>query len=171
MVLVNRRISFLSSLQSKYDHYLPCVLNLFSYVHINQHSFKSSNFGDANTPQRALITRFTCKNLPESKPLLSPPRKQLLSSNDSKYWTRWSFATHGPGQLTQRNEHFVRTRSLDECRVAFRSRKVDFLSGNERYCVVELMRVARYFVKSTDIARFTFATKCSFFGWNPSLLD
>ena len=68
-MLINRRISFLSSLQSKYDHYLPCVLNLFSYVHINQHSFKSSNFGDANTPQRALITRFTCKNRPESKHL------------------------------------------------------------------------------------------------------
>ena len=66
----------------------------------------------------------------------------------------------GPGQLTQRVEHFVRTRSLDECRVAFRPCKVDFLSGNDRHCVVELMRVARYFMSGTDIARFTFATKC-----------
>ena len=36
---------------------------------------------------------------------------------------------------------FERMRSLDECQVAVRSRKVDFLSGNERYSVVELMRV------------------------------
>ena len=53
----------------------------------------------------------------------------------------------------------MRTRSLDECRVAVRSGKADFLSGNDRHCVVELMRVARYFVSVTDIARFTFATK------------
>jgi len=58
----------------------------------------------------------------------------------------------------------VRTRSLDECRVAVRSGKADFLSGNDRQYVVELMRVARYFMSGTDIARFTFATKCSFFG-------
>ena len=57
----------------------------------------------------------------------------------------------------------MRTRSLDECRVAVRSRKVDFLTGNERYYVVEFMRVASYFMSSVDIARFTFATKCSFF--------
>ena len=33
-------------------------------------------------------------------------------------------------------------RSLDECQVAVRPRKVDFSSENERYCVVELMRRA-----------------------------
>ena len=88
-----------------------------------------------------------------------PPSEQLLSSNDSKYWTRWSFATNGLGQLTQRNEHFVRTRSLDECRVGVRSRKVDFLSGNDRHCVVELMRVARCCVYVSTSAHFTFATK------------
>ena len=53
----------------------------------------------------------------------------------------------------------MRTRSLDECRAAVRSRKVDFLSGNERYCVVELMRVARCCVYVSTSARFTFATK------------
>ena len=59
---------------------------------------------------------------------------------------------------------FVRMRSLDECQVAVRPRKVGFLSGNERYCVVELMRVARYCVYVSTSACFTFATKCSFFG-------
>ena len=58
---------------------------------------------------------------------------------------------------------FERMRSLDECQVAVRSRKVDFLSGNERYSVVELMRVARYCVYVSTTARFTFATKCCFF--------
>ena len=51
-----------------------------------------------------------------------------------------------------------RMRSLDECQVAVRSRKVDFLSGNERYCVVELMRVARYCVYVSTTACFKFAT-------------
>jgi len=55
---------------------------------------------------------------------------------------------------------FERMRSLDECQVAVRSRKVDFLSGNERYCVVELMRVARYCVYVSTSACFKFATFC-----------
>jgi hypothetical protein len=55
---------------------------------------------------------------------------------------------------------FERMRSLDECQVAVRSRKVDFLSGNERYCVVELMRVARYCVYVSTSVCFKFATFC-----------
>ena len=35
-----------------------------------------------------------------------------------------------------------------------------FLSGNERYCVVELMRVARYCVYVSTTACFKFATFC-----------
>ena len=54
----------------------------------------------------------------------------------------------------------MRMRSLDECRVAVRSRKVDLLGGNERYCVVELMRVARYCVYVSTTACFKFATFC-----------
>ena len=59
---------------------------------------------------------------------------------------------------------FERMRSLDECQVAVRSRKVDLLGGNERYCVVELMRVARYFMSGSGIVCFTFATSGDFFG-------
>ena len=62
-----------------------------------------------------------------------------------------------------RSVAFERMRSLDECKVAVRARKVDFLSGIERYSVVELMRVARYCVYVSTIARFTFATKWCFF--------
>ena len=62
-----------------------------------------------------------------------------------------------------RSVAFERMRSLDECQVAVRSRKVDFLSGNERYYVVELMRVARYCVYVSTSARFTFATNAGFF--------
>ena len=53
---------------------------------------------------------------------------------------------------------FERMRSLDECQVAVRSHKADFLSGNERRECVELIRVARYFMSASDIASFTFAT-------------
>ena len=59
-----------------------------------------------------------------------------------------------------RSVAFERMRSLDECQVAVRSRKVDLLGGNERYCVVELMRVARYCVYVSTIACFKFATFC-----------
>ena len=58
----------------------------------------------------------------------------------------------------------MRTRSLDECQVAVRPRKVDFLSGNERYSVVELMRVARYCVYVSTSTRFTFV-KVVFFSF------
>ena len=88
-------------------------------------------------------------------PLPPPSLEQPFSLNDRKNWTRWSFATNGSGQLTQRTEHFVRMRSLDECRVAVRSRKVDFLSGNARYYVVELMRVARYCVYVSTSLKFS----------------
>ena len=59
---------------------------------------------------------------------------------------------------------FVRMRSLDECQVAVRSHKADFLSRMERRECVELMRVARYFMSGSDIACFTFVTKWWFFG-------
>ena len=59
---------------------------------------------------------------------------------------------------------FVRMRSLDECQVAVRSHKADFLSRIERRECVELMRVARYFMSGSGIARFTFATNGVFFG-------
>ena len=62
-----------------------------------------------------------------------------------------------------RSVAFERMRSLDECQVAVRSRKVDFLSRNDRYYVVELMRVARYCVYVSITARFTFATFDTFF--------
>ena len=63
---LNNRISFLSSLQCIYDHYLPCVL-CFLYFHTNQQTSKNSNFENTNTPQRSLNTRFACKNRSESK--------------------------------------------------------------------------------------------------------
>ena len=66
---MNRRIWFLWSLRSKYDHYLPCQLKALFILHTNQHSFKNSNSCNTNTPQRALTTRFTCKNRPKSKHL------------------------------------------------------------------------------------------------------
>ena len=53
-------------------------------------------------------------------------------------------------------------RSLDECQVAVRSHKEDFLSGIERRECVELMRVARYFMSGSDIACFPFATSGDF---------
>ena len=81
-------------------------------------------------------------------------------SNERKFWKRWSFATNCLGRHFVQIALFVRMRSLDECRVAVRSRKVDFLSVNERYCVVELMRVARYCVYVSTIACFKFATFC-----------
>ena len=71
----------------------PANLKLLLYFHTNQHTSKHSNSCNTNTPQRALTTRFWCKDRPE---LLPPPRKQLLSSNNSKYWTRWLFATNWP---------------------------------------------------------------------------
>ena len=40
---------------------------------------------------------------------------------------------------------------------------MDFLSGNERYSVVELMRVARYCVYVSTSARFNFAINAGFF--------
>ena len=60
----------------------------------------------------------------------------------------------------RRSVAFERMRSLDECKVAVRARKVDFLSGIERYSVVELMRVARYCVYVSTTACFKFATFC-----------
>ena len=159
-MLLNHRISFLSRMRSKYDHYLPCQLKaLFICPHQSTH-FQVLKFLWRKHPSTRSHHAFHVqKPTVIETSLLPPPRKQLLSSNDNKYWTQWSFATICPGQLTQRIEHFVRTRTLDECRVAVRSRKVDFSSENERYCVVELMRVALYFMSGTDIARFTFATK------------
>ena len=59
-----------------------------------------------------------------------------------------------------RSVAFERMRSLDECQVAVRSRKVDFLSRNDRYYVVELMRVARYCVYVSTSVCFKFATFC-----------
>ena len=137
-------MSFLWSLRSKYDHYLPCVLNLFLHFHTNQHTSKNSNSCNANTPHRALTTRFSCKNRPESKHLFA--HHQV---NNCLYQTIVStergdrLRQIGQGQRMRRFVAFERMRSLDECQVAVRSRKVDFLSGNERYSVVELMRVAR----------------------------
>ena len=58
---------------------------------------------------------------------------------------------------------FERMRSLDECQVAVRSHKADFLSENERRECVELMRVARYFMSGSDIACFTFVASGVFF--------
>ena len=55
-------------------------------------------------------------------------------------------------------------RSLDECQVAVRSHKADFLNLIERRECVELMRVARYFMSGSGIACFTFATNGDFFG-------
>ena len=54
-------------------------------------------------------------------------------------------------------------RSLDECQVAVRSHKADFLSRIERRECVELMLVARYFMSGSGIACFTFATSGEFF--------
>jgi len=51
---------------------------------------------------------------------------------------------------------------LDDCKVAVRSLKADFLSGTERREYIELMRVARYFMSGSDIACFTFVTKWCF---------
>ena len=59
---------------------------------------------------------------------------------------------------------FVRMRSLDECQVAVRSQKADFLSRIERVVCVEFMRVARYFMSGSGIACITFATSGDFFG-------
>ncbi len=59
-----------------------------------------------------------------------------------------------------RSVAFERMRSLDECQVAVRSRILDFLSRNDRYYVVELMRVARYCVYVSTSACFKFATFC-----------
>ena len=53
-------------------------------------------------------------------------------------------------------------RSLDDCKVAVRSHKADFLSRIERRECVELMRVARYFTSGSDIACFTFGTSGDF---------
>ena len=47
-------------------------------------------------------------------------------------------------------------RSLDECQVAVRSHKADFLSRIERRECVELMRVAHYFMSGSGIACITF---------------
>ena len=55
---------------------------------------------------------------------------------------------------------FERMRSLDECQVAVRSHKADFLNLIERRECVELMRVARYCVYVSTIACFKFATFC-----------
>ena len=171
-MLLNHRISFLSRMRSKYDHYLPCQLKaLFICPHQSTHFQELKFLWRKHPSARSHHAFHVQKPTRIETSIRPPPSEQLLSSNDSKYWTRWSFATNGSGQLTQRTEHFVRMRSLDECRVAVRSRKVDFLSGNARYYVVELMRVARYCVYVSTSAYFTFATKCSFFCWNPALMD
>ena len=62
-----------------YHFYRDCDLNtitiysanlkLFLYFHNNQHTSKNSNSCNTNTPQRALTTRFSRKNRPESQPL------------------------------------------------------------------------------------------------------
>ena len=170
-MLLNRRISFLSRLRSTYYQYLPCQLKApFILPHQSTHFQELKFLWRKHPSARSHHAFHVQKPTRIETSIRPPPSEQLLSSNDSKYWTRWSFATNGLGQLTQRIEHFVRTRSLDECRVADKSRNLDFLSGNERYYVVESMRVARYFVSVTDIARFTFTTKCSFFGWNAALM-
>jgi hypothetical protein len=157
-------MSFLWSLRSKYDHYLPCVLNLFLYFHTNQHTSKNSKSCNANAPHRALTTRFTQKNRPQSKLLffhylLNNLSRRTIASTERGDRLR----QFGQGRRTRRFTPFERTRSLDECRVAVRSRKVDFLSGNARHCVVELMCVARYCVYVSTSARFTFATNAGFF--------
>ena len=65
-------------------------------------------------------------------PLFPPPPKQPITSNDRKIWMLWSFATNCLGLQFVPIALFVRTRSLDECQVAVRSHKADFLSENER---------------------------------------
>jgi len=122
----------------------PANLKLLLYFHTSQHTSKNSNSCDTNTPQRALTTRFTQRNRPESKPLFVHHHvnncfHQTIVSTECGDRLRQI----GQGQRTRRFVAFERMRSLDECRVADRSRKVDFLSGNERCCVIELMRVAR----------------------------
>ena len=90
------------------------------------------------------------------------PLKQPITSNDRKIWMLWSFATNCLGLQSVPIALFVRMRSLDDCKVAVRSHKVDFLSGIERRECVELMRVARYFMSGPDIACFPFATSGDF---------
>ena len=160
-MLLNRRMSFLSSLRSKYEQYLPCQLKAPFILPHQSTLFQVIKFGDANTPQHALTTRFSCKKRPKSKPLFS--HHQV---NNCLYQTIVStergdrLRQIGQGQRMRRFVAFERMRSLDECQVAVRSRKVDFLSGNERYSVVELMRVARYCVYVSTTACFKFATFC-----------
>ena len=85
------------------------------------------------------------------KTLLLPlPLKQPITSNERKFWKRWSFATNCLGWHFVQIALFVRMRSLDECQVAVRSHKADFLSRIERRECVELMRVARYFMSGSD---------------------
>ena len=95
--------------------------------------------------------------------LLSLPPKQPITSNERKFWKRWSFATNSLGRHFVQIALFVRMRSLDECQVAVRSHKADFLSRIERWECVELMRVARYFMSGSGIACSTFATNGVFF--------
>ena len=65
-------------------------------------------------------------------PLLPLPPKQPIASNERKIWMRWSFATNCLGLQFVQIALFVRMRSLDDCKVAVRSHKADFLSENER---------------------------------------
>ena len=59
---------------------------------------------------------------------------------------------------------FCENAKCDECQVAVRSQKADFLSRIQRLVCVELMRVARYFMSGSSIACITFATSGDFFG-------
>ena len=72
-------------------------------------------------------------------PLLSLPPKQPITSNERKFWKRWSFATNCLGRHFVQIALFVRMRSLDECQVAVRSHKANFFESNwkKRVCRVD----------------------------------
>ena len=151
-MLLNRRISFLSNLRSKYDHYLPCQLKALFYTSTPINTLSSNQiWRRKNSSKRSHHAFHAEKPTTIKTPIRPQPSEQLLSSNDSKYWTQWSFATNGQGQLTQRIEQFVRTRSLDECKVASSFIFLFFLSRLPQEC--DLFNLFTNCIKITSTAQ------------------